>query len=185
MQGTLSKATLGRLPRYLQFIRAMKTEKVSAAQIARGLGLGEVQVRKDLASVCAAGLPKVGYPVAALLRDMKKALRLQKLTSSPRLIFPPSTAAPPIMSMAPKMIWFKALESPPKRADIFPALNLSKIRAEKLLLKARLAVSVPKCRMAACPSMQSMTSLSKPAAAPITFRLRRRFILSATATRIA
>lgn len=74
MQSTLSKATLGRLPMYLQFIRVLNTEKVSAAQIARALGLGEVQVRKDMASVCAAGLPKVGYPVAALRRDMEKAL---------------------------------------------------------------------------------------------------------------
>ena len=75
MQSTVSKATLGRLPMYLQFIRGMSAEKVSATQIARGLGLGEVQVRKDLASVCAAGLPKVGYPVAALRRDMEKALK--------------------------------------------------------------------------------------------------------------
>ena len=60
---------------YLQFIRRMSAEKVSATQIAKGLGLGEVQVRKDLASVCAAGLPKVGYPVRALRRDMEKALR--------------------------------------------------------------------------------------------------------------
>ena len=74
MQSTLSKATLGRLPLYLQFVRGMNADKVSAAQIARGLGLGEVQVRKDLASVCAAGLPKVGYPVAVLRRDMEKAL---------------------------------------------------------------------------------------------------------------
>ena len=79
MQSTLSKATLGRLPMYLQFIRRMSAEKVSATQIAKGLGLGEVQVRKDLASVCAAGLPKVGYPVAALRRDMEKALK----TSAP------------------------------------------------------------------------------------------------------
>ena len=75
MQSTLSRATLGRLPVYLQFIRGVETENVSAAQIARGLGLGEVQVRKDLASVCAAGLPKVGYPVQALRRDMEKALK--------------------------------------------------------------------------------------------------------------
>ena len=74
MQSTLSKATLGRLPMYLQFIRAVNAEKVSATQIAKGLGLGEVQVRKDLASVCTAGLPKVGYPVSALRRDMEKAL---------------------------------------------------------------------------------------------------------------
>ena len=74
MQSTLSKATLGRLPMYLQFIRRMDAEKVSATQIAKGLGLGEVQVRKDLASVCMAGLPKVGYPVSILRRDMEKAL---------------------------------------------------------------------------------------------------------------
>ena len=74
MQSTLSKATLGRLPMYLQFIRRMDAEKVSATQIAKGLGLGEVQVRKDLASVYTAGLPKVGYPVSILRRDMEKAL---------------------------------------------------------------------------------------------------------------
>ena len=74
MQSTLSRATLGRLPMYLRFICRMNTEKVSATQIAKGLGLGEVQVRKDLASVCAEGLPKVGYPVSALRRDMEKAL---------------------------------------------------------------------------------------------------------------
>jgi len=74
LQSMLSRATLGRLPMYLQFIRRMDAEKVSAAQIARGLGLGEVQVRKDLASVCTAGLPRVGYPVSALRRDMEKAL---------------------------------------------------------------------------------------------------------------
>ena len=74
MQSTLSRATLGRLPMYLRFIRAVHSEKVSAAQIARGLGLGEIQVRKDLASVCAAGMPKVGYPVASLRRDVERAL---------------------------------------------------------------------------------------------------------------
>ena len=74
MQSTLSKATLGRLPMYLQYICGMDTEKVSATQIAKGLGLGEVQVRKDLASVCTAGLPKVGYPLSTLRLDMEKAL---------------------------------------------------------------------------------------------------------------
>ena len=74
MQSTLSKATLGRLPMYLQFLRRMNDEKVSATQMAKGLGLGEVQVRKDLASVCTAGLPKVGYPVSTLRRDMEKVL---------------------------------------------------------------------------------------------------------------
>lgn len=78
MQSTLSKATLGRLPMYLQFVRCVNTEKISAAQIARGLGLGEVQVRKDLASICTAGLPRVGYPAAALRQDMEKALGVDR-----------------------------------------------------------------------------------------------------------
>ena len=62
------------MPLYLQCIRGLSAGKVSAAQIARGLVLGEVQVRKDLVSVCAAGLPRVGYPVQALRRDMERAL---------------------------------------------------------------------------------------------------------------
>ena len=74
MQSTLSKATLGRLPMYLRYLRRMDAEKVSATQIARGLGLGEVQVRKDLARICTAGLPKVGYPVQVLLRDLERTL---------------------------------------------------------------------------------------------------------------
>jgi len=76
LPSTLSKATLGRLPLYLNLIRRIDSDKVSATQIAKGLGLGEVQVRKDLASVCAAGLPKVGYPVDVLRRDMEKALNM-------------------------------------------------------------------------------------------------------------
>ena len=67
MQGTLSKSTLGRLPMYLRFVRTADTENISATQIAKALGLGEVQVRKDLASVCAAGLPKVGLMVKELM----------------------------------------------------------------------------------------------------------------------
>ena len=67
MQGTLSKSTLGRLPMYLRFVRTADTENISATQIAKALGLGEVQVRKDLASVCAAGLPKVGFVGAGRL----------------------------------------------------------------------------------------------------------------------
>ena len=74
LANTLSRATLGRLPQYLRCVRNADVEKISAAQISRELGLGEVQVRKDLASVCTAGLPKVGYPVARLKRDMERAL---------------------------------------------------------------------------------------------------------------
>ena len=68
---TLSKATMGRLPLYLQFIRTVQTENVSSATVARKLGLGEVQVRKDLASVCTAGMPKIGYPTRRLREDLE------------------------------------------------------------------------------------------------------------------
>ncbi len=71
---TLSRATMGRLPLYLQFVRTVKTEMVSSAAVARGLGLGEVQVRKDLASICTAGMPKVGYPSDRLRSDLEKVL---------------------------------------------------------------------------------------------------------------
>ena len=75
---TLSKATLSRLPLYLQFVRAVQTERISSAVIARRLGLGEVQVRKDLASVCTAGSPKVGYPASQLLEDLEKVLGIRQ-----------------------------------------------------------------------------------------------------------
>ena len=74
---TLSRATMGRLPLYLQFVRTVKTEMVSSAAVARGLGLGEVQVRKDLASICTAGMPKVGYPSDRLRSDLEKVLGMQ------------------------------------------------------------------------------------------------------------
>ena len=46
----LTRATLGRLPTYLAHVRKLREQGVpntSATAIARALGLGEVQVRKD------------------------------------------------------------------------------------------------------------------------------------------
>ena len=68
---TISKATLGRLPSYLEFLRNLPPDKVpyiSATAIAKHLGLGEVQVRKDLAAVSGAGKPKLGYVTAELVK---------------------------------------------------------------------------------------------------------------------
>ena len=75
---TLSKATMGRLPLYLQFIRTVQTENVSSATVARALGLGEVQVRKDLASICPAGMPKIGYPTERLREDLEAVLGMKQ-----------------------------------------------------------------------------------------------------------
>lgn len=76
MREGISRATMGRLPEYLRYLEGLPrgTRRVSATAIARGLGLGEVQVRKDLASVCGAGKPKVGYDVGVLARSIRGVL---------------------------------------------------------------------------------------------------------------
>lgn len=75
-----SRATLGRLPIYLEYLN--KTDDtsayVSAAAIARALGLGEVQVRKDLSSVSPRGKPKIGYLKKDLINDLMCALGYEK-----------------------------------------------------------------------------------------------------------
>ena len=51
---TIPKATLGRIPTYIQYLKALPDDEsitISATKIARGLSLGEVQVRKDLALI--------------------------------------------------------------------------------------------------------------------------------------
>ena len=71
-----SKATLGRLPSYLKYLRSLPAShvEISATAIAKALGLGEVQVRKDLASVCGSGKPKIGYSVSELTACMERVL---------------------------------------------------------------------------------------------------------------
>ncbi|MBQ8162428.1 MAG: redox-sensing transcriptional repressor Rex [Clostridia bacterium] len=76
MQHSLSRATLERLPLYLSYLRKTDAQMISAARISREMHLGEVQVRKDFASVCPAGLPRVGYPVETLTSDIERALGL-------------------------------------------------------------------------------------------------------------
>lgn len=65
-----------RLPVYLNYLKNMtgETEHISATALAGILNLGEVQVRKDLASVSDAGKPKVGYDVATLINQLEAAL---------------------------------------------------------------------------------------------------------------
>ena len=82
---SIPKATLGRLPQYLQYLRNLSEERnamISAAAIARGLQLGEVQVRKDLASVSGAGKPKVGYERIALIKALEECLGYDKVTNA-------------------------------------------------------------------------------------------------------
>jgi redox-sensing transcriptional repressor len=82
---SISKATFGRLPRYLDFLRNLPPDKVpyiSATNIAKRLELGEVQVRKDLAAVSGAGKPKLGYVTAELVEKLEECLGYNQLTSA-------------------------------------------------------------------------------------------------------
>lgn len=81
----VSKATLGRLPYYLQHLRTVfknNDEYISATSIAKSLALGEVQVRKDLNSVSGAGKPKIGYEVEELIKSIEKVLGYDNLTNA-------------------------------------------------------------------------------------------------------
>lgn len=76
-QATVTRATLGRLPIYLEYLKSINVSEnpnVSATIIAKALGLGEVQVRKDLSSVSGAGRPKLGYKTKALIARLEEVL---------------------------------------------------------------------------------------------------------------
>ena len=82
---SIPKATLGRLPGYLQYLKSLPDAKgatISATAIAKGLSLGDVQVRKDLAAVSGAGKPKIGYERDKLIRDIERHLGYDRLTSA-------------------------------------------------------------------------------------------------------
>ena len=67
--------TLQRLPRYLNYLKTLNEEgNISSTEIAKKLGLNDVQVRKDLSAVSSGGRPKVGYNVKVLILDLKEFL---------------------------------------------------------------------------------------------------------------
>ncbi len=71
----VSLNTLQRLPRYLNYLKSLDPcDNVSSTEIAKALGLNDVQVRKDLSAVSSGGRPKVGYNVSALAGDLKEFL---------------------------------------------------------------------------------------------------------------
>ena len=82
-KSSVSKATLGRLPQYLDFLRSLppnKVPRISATSIAKSLSLGEVQVRKDLAAVSGDGKPKLGHSTEELIDKIEECLGYNKLT---------------------------------------------------------------------------------------------------------
>ena len=81
----ITRATLGRLPPYLNYLKQIEssgTTSISATTIAKALSLGEVQVRKDLASVSGAGKPKVGYESSDLIKRLEDTLGSNSITSA-------------------------------------------------------------------------------------------------------
>ena len=81
---SIPKATLGRLPKYLEYLRSLPDIRrtISATAIARALSLGDVQVRKDLAAVSGAGKPKIGYETDKLIADIEGHLGYERLTNA-------------------------------------------------------------------------------------------------------
>ena len=82
---SIPKATLGRIPAYIQYLRELSEESdttISATKIARGLSLGEVQVRKDLAMISGCGKPRIGYDRMGLIRDLESHLGSESLTNA-------------------------------------------------------------------------------------------------------
>lgn len=73
---SISSQTMRRLPVYLDYLKQLPrdTARISATAIASALELGDVQVRKDLASVSGAGKPRTGYDTAGLIQTLEACL---------------------------------------------------------------------------------------------------------------
>lgn len=72
----VSRTILKRLPIYLDYLKSLSDipEYISASKIANGLSMGQVQVRKDLASVSDGGKPKIGYKTLELIDTLETFL---------------------------------------------------------------------------------------------------------------
>lgn len=81
----ISKSVLKRLPGYLAYLKNIPDDAspyISATGLANALGMGEVQVRKDLAMVSDGGRPKIGYLRESLIRDISQFLGYDNTTDA-------------------------------------------------------------------------------------------------------
>lgn len=81
----ISRAVLKRLPGYLAYLKNIPEGSqpyISATALAHALGMGEVQVRKDLAMVSDGGRPKVGYLRQNLIDDIEQFLGYDNTTDA-------------------------------------------------------------------------------------------------------
>lgn len=79
-----SRKLLERLPVYLNHLKSLpeQTTNVSATSIALALGLGHVQVRKDLAKVSDEGRRRTGRTREKLIRDIENYLNYAATTGT-------------------------------------------------------------------------------------------------------
>lgn len=84
MSAAISKRTLTRLPLYLSYLKSLsdRPEKISAAAIAKELGLNDVLVRKDLAFVGPGGRPRTGYITEDLIADIEQFMGYKDINSA-------------------------------------------------------------------------------------------------------
>ena len=81
----ISKSVLKRLPGYLEYLKNLPdsgSPYISATALANALGMGEVQVRKDLAMVSDGGRPKIGYLRESLIEDIEQFLGYDNTTDA-------------------------------------------------------------------------------------------------------
>lgn len=81
----ISKSVLKRLPVYLSYLKSLpegSATYISATALANALGMGEVQVRKDLAQVSDGGRPKIGYLRESLMEDISQFLGYDNTTDA-------------------------------------------------------------------------------------------------------
>ena len=79
--GSISRATVDRLPLYFRTLRLIKSEGseiVSSEELGRRIGVTPEQIRKDLASFGAFGKKGVGYHVAELVNNISQILGLDR-----------------------------------------------------------------------------------------------------------
>lgn len=85
MEKKISKSVLKRLPGYLSYLKSIQDAEspyISATSLANALGMGEVQVRKDLAMVSDGGRPKIGYLRESLIEDIEQFLGYDNTTDA-------------------------------------------------------------------------------------------------------
>lgn len=79
---TITKSVIERIPIYLNYLNKLdESGLISATILAKKLGMGEVQVRKDLNKISGSGKPKIGYKVIDLKNDIKKLMNQKENTN--------------------------------------------------------------------------------------------------------